>query len=284
MEGEYRMKQECAIVDDLLPLYGENMLNEETEEYVELHLNKCKECRDRLEVVKTDVTLGKPIYQEDYNLSKRIFLKIRKKVLIFIVSVIFFFLILFLIAVGYIVYGKSGQESYYTKSIQDYGNYTGHIEEEEILMHSNLLIFPDKAIAEKYGESYLYNCEIVSFAGNSYFIALICNYDEETLNKEKNRLENIKLAYDGKNKEILVHSINEENKVYISILGQNGRREYALVEGNKITYVFSQYSDYEEKYLSMEEKEFFNMILESEGEYNLYINGDEYHDSLNASQ
>ena len=38
-------KQECKLVQDLLPLYIEDILSEESKQYVEQHLNGCDECR-----------------------------------------------------------------------------------------------------------------------------------------------------------------------------------------------------------------------------------------------
>ncbi len=40
------MKRECNIVRDLLPLYVENMVSEETKDFVEAHLSKCPECNE----------------------------------------------------------------------------------------------------------------------------------------------------------------------------------------------------------------------------------------------
>lgn len=39
------MKKDCAIVQDLLPLYEEELLQEETKQFVEEHLQSCPECR-----------------------------------------------------------------------------------------------------------------------------------------------------------------------------------------------------------------------------------------------
>ncbi|WP_461812124.1 zf-HC2 domain-containing protein [Faecalimonas sp.] len=38
-------KQECKLVQDLLPLYIEDVLGEESKQYVEQHLNECDECQ-----------------------------------------------------------------------------------------------------------------------------------------------------------------------------------------------------------------------------------------------
>lgn len=39
------MNKDCAIVQDLLPLYEEELLQEETKKFVEEHLQSCEECR-----------------------------------------------------------------------------------------------------------------------------------------------------------------------------------------------------------------------------------------------
>ena len=40
------MKNECNIVRDILPLYVEDMVSEETEKFVKEHLAECKNCRE----------------------------------------------------------------------------------------------------------------------------------------------------------------------------------------------------------------------------------------------
>ena len=39
------MKNECSIVCDLLPLYAEDMVSEDTAEFVKEHLGNCPTCR-----------------------------------------------------------------------------------------------------------------------------------------------------------------------------------------------------------------------------------------------
>lgn len=43
------MKNECSIIRDLLPLYAENMVSEDTSEFVKEHLESCPACRAELE-------------------------------------------------------------------------------------------------------------------------------------------------------------------------------------------------------------------------------------------
>ena len=50
------MNKDCSIVQDLLPLYAEDMLREETKEFVDAHLAQCEACRAELAALKADVT------------------------------------------------------------------------------------------------------------------------------------------------------------------------------------------------------------------------------------
>ena len=50
------MNKDCSIVQDLLPLYAEDMLREGTKEYVDGHLAQCEACRAELAALKVDVT------------------------------------------------------------------------------------------------------------------------------------------------------------------------------------------------------------------------------------
>lgn len=49
------MNKDCSIVQDLLPLYAEDMLREETKEFVDGHLAQCAACRAELDALKADV-------------------------------------------------------------------------------------------------------------------------------------------------------------------------------------------------------------------------------------
>ena len=43
------MKNECKIVEDLLPLYVEKMVSAQTSDFIKEHLEKCPMCRSELE-------------------------------------------------------------------------------------------------------------------------------------------------------------------------------------------------------------------------------------------
>ena len=52
------MKNECSLVKDLLPLYVENMVSTETEQYIKEHLKDCPECQSELNNLKEGASLG----------------------------------------------------------------------------------------------------------------------------------------------------------------------------------------------------------------------------------
>ena len=49
------MKLPCAVVRDLLPLYAENLTEDETKKIVDEHLESCEECRQRLAEIDTKI-------------------------------------------------------------------------------------------------------------------------------------------------------------------------------------------------------------------------------------
>ena len=48
-------KESCAIVEELLPLYLEDLCSQEVKKYVEEHLKTCKECSSDYEKMMTDI-------------------------------------------------------------------------------------------------------------------------------------------------------------------------------------------------------------------------------------
>lgn len=55
------MKNECSIVRDILPLYLENMVSDETGTFVKEHLKGCPECTAELEALKAGPKVKKSV-------------------------------------------------------------------------------------------------------------------------------------------------------------------------------------------------------------------------------
>ena len=74
------MKIPCSVVRDLLPLYAEDMIEEETRALVDEHLEECSECSQKLEEIKaaaavpaenTAVETAKPLLALKKTINKR---------------------------------------------------------------------------------------------------------------------------------------------------------------------------------------------------------------------
>lgn len=87
------MNKDCFIIEDLLPLYNEGLLQDETVEWLELHLDDCQNCQELVQLSK------EPIEVEAINSSvdqDKMFKKINLKLSIYqiiFVGLSFFFAI-----------------------------------------------------------------------------------------------------------------------------------------------------------------------------------------------
>ncbi len=60
-------RNDCAIVRDLLPMYGEDLLSEDTRDYMRDHMEHCSECRRRLDqcLKEVEVPVEAPLEKTD---------------------------------------------------------------------------------------------------------------------------------------------------------------------------------------------------------------------------
>ena len=76
------MKSECSIVQDLLPLYFENMVSENTAAFVKEHLENCSECAAEFEAMKAGKQIDEVTARQrenDITIIKNLKKKIRKR-------------------------------------------------------------------------------------------------------------------------------------------------------------------------------------------------------------
>ena len=66
------MNKDCSIVQDLLPLYAEDMLREETKEFVDGHLVQCEACRTELTALRAEVAPASVSAQPLRDLKKQL--------------------------------------------------------------------------------------------------------------------------------------------------------------------------------------------------------------------
>ena len=84
------MKITCSVINDLLPLYAENMLSRDSDALVEEHLKHCSECKDALHEMKSfhDMPADK-----DGSALKKIKSRLRKKILFSMMLSFVFFIV-----------------------------------------------------------------------------------------------------------------------------------------------------------------------------------------------
>ena len=97
------MKNECKIVSDLLPLYLENLVCEETENFIKNHLSECEACKKEFEALKNGDDLKEAFKEETTKPVEDIkpFKKIMKKMNVQVHS-ISYLLIVFFIFFGFL--------------------------------------------------------------------------------------------------------------------------------------------------------------------------------------
>lgn len=92
------MKKECSVVQDVLPLYLENMVSEGTKIFVEEHLKNCSDCAaewERLKSGKQVDAAGTPQRERDVKAITAVKKKIAKRLLKAVAVVCLVFAVLF---------------------------------------------------------------------------------------------------------------------------------------------------------------------------------------------
>ena len=97
-------KISCSIAKDLLPLYIEGILSEETAQVVELHLQTCENCKKDFEIMRQDFVFpsAPKIQEENEKILKE--LKHQLKIKRILTAVVTVFVTIAVIISGYMVY------------------------------------------------------------------------------------------------------------------------------------------------------------------------------------
>ncbi len=88
--------KDCAIVKDLLPLYIEDMVSEETEGFINKHLNVCEDCRNELQNLKSDEAFSTPdiVPEDEIKPFRKAVRKLNRQLYTFSYMLIIFFILL----------------------------------------------------------------------------------------------------------------------------------------------------------------------------------------------
>ncbi|GLB28579.1 hypothetical protein LAD12857_05020 [Lacrimispora amygdalina] len=187
--------------------------------------------------------------------SKKVEGKSTKKRGLIVISFIILFIIIICIAMN--------QKKVIT-DIEEYGfnGFKGY---------SNLDVFPESIPDDGTDAQYYFEYKDGIF-DPYYQIYLKCTYDTPTYSDEVKRLAQIKEDYQGTTQKIRYNTEDFEYPAYVSIYGDDGCYEYALLdEGNQtIIYIFTQWAKadnikFENAYLPN------NFMLESEHAFSIYM-------------
>ncbi|MBP3254950.1 MAG: zf-HC2 domain-containing protein [Clostridia bacterium] len=79
-----KKNKQCSVIRDLLPNYIENLTSEDTNNFIESHIENCEECEQILKDMKGDIKLKKINSKKEINALKKIKNKFRIKSIIFL--------------------------------------------------------------------------------------------------------------------------------------------------------------------------------------------------------
>ncbi len=238
------MKFECEMIQDLIPLVKDGIASEKSGIAVALHIKDCTVCRD---IYNTDTQMTWPSMNESSSIeitkvsSYKNRIKKRRKIIILLTVL----LAAFLVIGTSLITAQLGKElagaSYETKNIDEYGNYSGHIESEQTGFFSLLEIFPKELPPSVTVKDYYYFCNN-GLLDNSYQLYLLCSYNKEDFNIEKERLESIELIFNNKDQKPIITDTGFKYPAVVTIFNDQNSFEYALIddETGTIAYVFAQ--------------------------------------------
>jgi hypothetical protein len=238
------MRYECELIQDLIPLVKDGIASEESRAAVALHLEECPACR---EVYETDVRIALPpldeAASEEVARVTRYGDRIGKRRRVFVALTVVFGIIL-ITAIGlatmFLVTLFAGN-SYTTRNVAEYGGYSGHINFELEGFFTTRAIFPKNLPSSATVEDYYYFCNN-GLLDNSYQLYLVCSYDADDFAREKERLESLKITFEGETHTPTITDTGFDYRAVVTMFDNQESFEYALIddEARRVVYVFAQ--------------------------------------------
>jgi len=87
-------KISCKVIEDLCPLYVDDVCSDESKKIIEEHILECNDCKIRLQAMQQDLSIKPPVIKESIT-EKKLFKKIKKIWITSMVFVLIFSSILF---------------------------------------------------------------------------------------------------------------------------------------------------------------------------------------------
>jgi hypothetical protein len=240
------MKYECDLIQDLIPLVKDGIASEKSNTAVKLHLKECATCREVYETNTKAVLTSLPERSRKEISQVTLYkdrIKKRRKI---IISLAVLFAVILMIGTGlatatFMVKLFKG-DSYITRDIAEYGNYSRHMEFEQEGMFGLLEIFPKELPPSATVKDFYYFCNNGGLFDNSYQLYLVCAYGEDDFTQEKERLLSIEIAFRDEVHKPIVTDEGFGYPAIITIFGYKESFEYALLDETTrtIVYVFVQ--------------------------------------------
>lgn len=238
------MKYDCEMIQDLIPLVKDGIASEKSEAAVSQHIKDCAVCK---RVFDTDAQITLPTLNESAsveiskvaNYKNRI--KKRRKIIISLIALLAVILVIGTSLITSQIVKVIAGDSYTTRSIDEYGNYSGHIEMEQEGFFSLLEVFPKELPPSATVSDYYYFCNN-GLIDNSYQLYLLCSYDQEDFDREKERLESIRFTFNDVVDKPTITDMGFQYHAVVTIFDNQNSFEYALIdeETKTIAYVYAQ--------------------------------------------
>lgn len=242
------MNKECKIVSDLLPSYVEDLVNEETRKYIEMHVENCAECKRNLENMKENKTKENQQNINDEKVEIRQIKRYKRKMtmikvgistlIVIIISMIGWFSIIYMPRYSMIL---SADEK--IQEISQMDNYKFTINQyyidsntQEKYEYKDTFFYKDGKYKEEISSKNLENINIYFGDINSETVTYIYQ-DSNTMNKTTIHKDEDKLAIFDVFSDIKYHSENILSLIGVRIRDDNYNEKecYVLRYGNNNT-------------------------------------------------
>ena len=122
-------------------------------------------------------------------------------------------------------------EYYETRSVEDYGVYQGHIEQEGALFNqfSKAMVFPEELSVSAQVKDYYYACSTAGL-DNSYWMLLDYRLPDGEFQAEVNRLQAISVSYGGETKRVAYDSEHFLYPAYVALYTKDKHYEFAMID------------------------------------------------------
>ena len=238
------MKYECDLIRDLIPLVKDGIASEKSKVAVTSHIDECPACRGEY-AADTGIALP-PLNESAVTEIAQVTLyktrvKKRRKIIALIVTLICFILVAITCLATVFAVKLMAGHSYTTRSISEYGEWSGHIEVEKEGFFTTLDIFPKELPSSAAVDDYYYFCNN-GLLDNSYQIYLVCSYNQDDFSAEKDRLHSLELSYKDEVHTPIITDTGFEYPAVVTMFGNQDSFEYALLddETKTIVYVYAQ--------------------------------------------